>query len=196
MTDPLDGPTMELRVLPRARPGEQASVAAEPDDEIDADSTAVELTTHEGEVILVNPEPMREMVQRELRITMTRFQGPIPPPEALAAYNALLPGAADRLLAMAEQEQQHRFMIERAEVEAPFITARRGQMLGFAIAAVALCASLIMVLQDHEVAGGIIGGLDLIGLAALFVSSGRSTKPHAEQPAEEATTETPEGDEA
>ncbi|RKE10520.1 DUF2335 domain-containing protein [Catellatospora citrea] len=194
MSDPLNGPTMELRVLPRARTGELVPEAVEADDEIDADSAAVELTTQEGEVILVDPEPMREMVQRELLVTMTRFQGPIPPPDALAAYEALLPGAADRLMAMAEREQQHRFMLERVETEAPFIAARRGQFLGFAIAGLVMACSLVMVLKDHEVAGGIIGGLDLLGLAALFVTSGRSARSSRDDTSGEASEEPSPGE--
>lgn len=194
MNDPLTGPTMELRVLPRARPSEAPPVSAEPDDAVDIDPAAMALTTHEGEVLHVDAEPVREMVQQELRITMTRFQGPIPMPEILAAYDALLPGSADRLIAMAEAEQRHRFAMERVEVEAPFIAARWGQVLGFSIAGVVVVCSLIMVLNGHEVTGGILGGLDLIALATLFVTSGaaaRSSSSNSAAGAQPAPAEEP-----
>lgn len=42
---------------------------------------------------------------------MTR-QGPLPTPEELFQYNNLLPGAADRIIAMAEREQAHRVNLE------------------------------------------------------------------------------------
>ena len=36
------------------------------------------------------------------------FIGPIPPPDAFARYEKTLPGAADRILSLAEKEQQNR----------------------------------------------------------------------------------------
>ena len=36
------------------------------------------------------------------------YSGPIPPPEDLARYEAIMPGAAERLIAMAENEQSLR----------------------------------------------------------------------------------------
>lgn len=130
------------------------------------------------------------MVKQELRVTMTRFQGPIPSPDALAAYESLQPGAADRMIAMAEREQQHRFDMERIEAQAPFIAARRGQLLGFLIAAIVIGCSLVMVLTGHEVTGGILGALDLIGLATLFVMSGAGGLRHG-RPEPEAEAHSP-----
>lgn len=40
--------------------------------------------------------------------TTTAFLGPIPPPELLAQYERTLPGLADRLVAIAERESDHR----------------------------------------------------------------------------------------
>lgn len=39
--------------------------------------------------------------------------GPLPAPEDLARYEQLLPGAAERIIAMAELEQKHRVTMER-----------------------------------------------------------------------------------
>jgi len=36
------------------------------------------------------------------------FSGPLPPPRDFAEYNKILPGAADRIVGMAEKEQQVR----------------------------------------------------------------------------------------
>lgn len=44
------------------------------------------------------------------------FTGPLPPPEALANYEQASPGAADRILRMAEGQQQHRHGLERQAV--------------------------------------------------------------------------------
>ena len=44
------------------------------------------------------------------------WSGPLPPPAALQRYDEVLPGAAERILAMAETEQQHRMEQEKAFV--------------------------------------------------------------------------------
>ena len=44
------------------------------------------------------------------------FRGPVPPPEVLAGYEATLPGAADRILAMAERQSRHRQELETTVV--------------------------------------------------------------------------------
>lgn len=51
------------------------------------------------------------------------FSGPIPPPEMLAQYNAVLPNGADRIVKMAEDQSAHRRRVES-----------RGQIFGFALA--------------------------------------------------------------
>ncbi len=40
------------------------------------------------------------------------FSGPIPPPQTLQAFEKAVPGSADRILIMAENEQKHHHKIE------------------------------------------------------------------------------------
>ncbi len=42
------------------------------------------------------------------RSVVAEYQGPIPPPQMLARYEEIVPGAGERILAMAEKEQQNR----------------------------------------------------------------------------------------
>lgn len=80
-------------------------------------------------------------------------QGPLPAPQELLQYDQLLPGSADRIIAMAEREQAHRINVEdlahRAEIRhrdeivgsqrevarAAFTSDLIGQILGWVIAA-------------------------------------------------------------
>ncbi len=48
-----------------------------------------------------------EILAAEVRIKTT-FIGPLPPPEDFEKYNQISPGAAERILSMAEREQQIR----------------------------------------------------------------------------------------
>ena len=44
---------------------------------------------------------------------MTSFQGPLPSPDILQGFEYVLPGAAERIMKMAEKEQDARHKIER-----------------------------------------------------------------------------------
>lgn len=39
---------------------------------------------------------------------MEAWHGPLPPPESLKQYDIIVPGAAERILSMAEKEMEHR----------------------------------------------------------------------------------------
>ena len=62
------------------------------------------------------------------------FSGPLPPPDDLKKYNEILPGAADRIMTMAEKEQSHRHDSDRILIEGEIRTTRFGQVFGFIIA--------------------------------------------------------------
>ena len=68
-------------------------------------------------------------------IIAAHWSGPLPPPAELARIDQVIPGGADRLLSMAEKEQAHRFG-----------DARRGQYLGWSLAAGAVVTATIVSL--------------------------------------------------
>ncbi len=87
-------------------------------------------------------------------------QGPIPAPNELAEYDVLLPGAAGRIIAMAEREQAHRMnqedMLHRGDIRhrddvvaaqrevarGTLISTLLGQALGWIIAGGALVGAV------------------------------------------------------
>jgi hypothetical protein len=68
-------------------------------------------------------------------IISAHWSGPLPPPAELEKIDQIIPGGADRLLRMAEKEQSHR--IE---------DAKRGQYLGWSLAAGAVIAAALVSL--------------------------------------------------
>ena len=66
----------------------------------------------------------------EVRVQGTSFSGPLPPPEILAKYDAVVPGCADRIVAMAERNQKHRHEMEAVVLPAGIKSERRGQFIG------------------------------------------------------------------
>lgn len=47
-------------------------------------------------------------VQQEME---THYEGPIPSPPTLAAFNEIIPNGADRIMRMAENDQAHKALI-------------------------------------------------------------------------------------
>lgn len=106
-----------------------------------------------------------------------QFQGPIPPPQILAGYEQLLPGAADRILAMAEKETAHRQIMEEkaldAEIEGLKNEAgdtKRGQFCGLTIGIVALLVGGYVSVNGAQWAGGFIGAGGVAGLVSAFIA--------------------------
>jgi uncharacterized membrane protein len=82
----------------------------------------------------------------------TAWQGPLPPPDALEKFNAIVENGAERVFRMAEIEQQHRIESERAALEsniqaaqAEGFIARQGHRYGAAISILAIVATIISV---------------------------------------------------
>ena len=68
-------------------------------------------------------------------IISAHWSGPLPPPAELEKIDQIIPGGADRLLSMAEKEQTHRIA-----------DAKRGQHLGWSLAAGAVIAAAVVSL--------------------------------------------------
>ena len=54
-----------------------------------------------------------ELEGKQFYLMGKRFTGPIPPPEILHQYREVLPDAPERILSMAEKQQNHRMDLEK-----------------------------------------------------------------------------------
>jgi uncharacterized membrane protein len=75
-------------------------------------------------------------VSRQFKQQM--FAGPMPPPAILQGYEEIVPGAAERILAIAESDTKHQHAIEFAALAAAEGEVKRGQWFGFLIGGLAL----------------------------------------------------------
>ncbi|HEY3570066.1 MAG TPA: DUF2335 domain-containing protein [Thermoanaerobaculia bacterium] len=81
------------------------------------------------------------------------FEGPLPHPGILAEYDRICPGAASRILAMAESQSQHRQELEKLVVLSNCRSQDRGPILGFLLAAGAIAVGGFLILHGKEVSG-------------------------------------------
>ena len=62
------------------------------------------------------PETEEGVVKRFLQVARA-FVGPVPPPDLLRQYEEISPGFADRLIQMAEAQQNHRHQLEQQHLD-------------------------------------------------------------------------------
>lgn len=102
-----------------------------------------------------------------LEIRAQHFQGPIPPPDTLAKYEKIIPGAAERILAMAEKQGNHRRNLEAKVIDKDSGRASRGQIFAFIITITIIVGGFVMVWQGKSLEGmaSIIGAITaLVGV--------------------------------
>lgn len=119
----------------------------------------------------INPEQRKVLVHFIRETKMSAFKGPIPPPEVLQGYENVQQGFGDRILRMAERQQDHRIKCEDKVVQESTTQSKRGQWFGFIIAILFLSGALALGFTGHEVLGGIIGGGTLISVVSVFLTN-------------------------
>lgn len=124
-------------------------------------------------------EQLLELVPNEKRdranaivaiVRESMFSGPIPPPEQFGQYETILPGSADRILKMAEKQQDHRMEIEKEAISKSLAHNRRGQTFGFIAMLLMLGLSVFFALNGMEAWAGTIGSVTIVTLVALFIT--------------------------
>lgn len=124
-----------------------------------------------------------EVSNQEMLIEASAWAGPLPEPDILRRYDEILPGAAERILKMAENQQRHHHDQENRQLEMYFMAlqsdskrSNRGLWAGFAITLAGLGGGMFLVYAGHDWAGAAIAGLNLVSLAAVFVYGTRSRR--------------------
>lgn len=117
-----------------------------------------------GEVVGAE-ERLVEVIEQ--RISLRR--GPVPSPDDLQEYDRVLPGAADRLISMAERQAEHRQYVERRMVDAGTHNTARGQVLGFILALIVVVLGFVLLMAGKETAGLVALILPLATLAGAFI---------------------------
>jgi uncharacterized membrane protein len=114
-------------------------------------------------------------VLQSQRVTVSDHSGPLPDAETLARYNAIIPGSAERIIAMAAREAATRHLLletqarnESDDMKAMRAERKRGQILGFILSLLVLITIVICCFSGAQVAAAIIGATGIGGIVAAF----------------------------
>lgn len=114
--------------------------------------------------------PKNSMEVRKIHI------GPLPDPETLRRYDDLLPGTAERIITMAEKEQDHvHKTVSRAQIWT-LVRKQIGQISGFLLGLLGLLEGFFLVVKGHDWAGASMSGISLSVLVGLFVKESIAKK--------------------
>ena len=99
-----------------------------------------------------------------------QWSGPLPPPAALEKFNQIIPGGAERILAMAEKEQAHRIEYEKIGLPETVNESKRGQYLGAVISVAAVLGAVFTAyIGSHWVVSVCLVGVPVLGLVRAIV---------------------------
>lgn len=97
------------------------------------------------------------------------FSGPLPHPAILEGYEKTLPGAADRILKMAEMNASNRHLINHKIVDADNKRSGRGQVLGFILSIVFIGAAIWCAFLNQPFPASILGVGGFSSIISIFV---------------------------
>lgn len=112
----------------------------------------------------------------EIKSVAFTMSGPLPMPAMLAHYEKILPGAAERIMKMAEEESRHRrdmdlqaVSLETVGMKSVAFSERLGSIFGLIIALVAISIGGYAALKGAETFGTTLAGGTLVSLVGVFV---------------------------
>ncbi len=104
------------------------------------------------------------------------YSSPIPMASELQKYEDTLPGAAERILSMAEKQSNHRIDSERIGLKHAVIQNYIGLILGFSAIPICIGSAVYFALQGHVYLSGILLGGTMVSVVSIFVIKSNDKK--------------------
>jgi uncharacterized membrane protein len=116
-----------------------------------------------------------------MSLSAEHYSGPLPPPQMLEQYNRAVANGAERIMAMAEKQQDHRHILETKVINGRIRAELLGTVSALVLAVLVLGVSVYLVKLGQSAAGIAALVADLTALAAVFVYGRYSQKKENER---------------
>lgn len=93
------------------------------------------------------------------------FSGPLPHPEILKGYEEALPGTAERIIRMAEKEQDFRLEAQNKIIDSEIADGKKGVIFAFTLGIGALAVAALVVMTVPQIGGAIASAV--IGMGGM-----------------------------
>lgn len=122
-------------------------------------------------------EEIGKMASFITRQVMESYSGPLPHPKILAEYEQALPGTADRIVAMAEKEQEHRHNTQNEMIKVESRDSACGMVFAFVLSIACIIAAIVIICMVPNAAGAFcsafMGASGMISVIITFIKSTR-----------------------
>lgn len=138
-------------------------------------------------VSAANKLPPKEVLDKlpdNVRIALIEsasFSGPLPPPSMFGEYDRVLSGSAERILRMAEKEQDHRTKWETKALAGEIRQEQYGQWFGLLIAVLCIVGVVYLATNGQTIVASILAGTSALGLARHFIQGKRDEAQREEK---------------
>ena len=112
-------------------------------------------------------------VKLRREVVRASFSGPLPHPSTLKGYEQICPGAADRIIKMAENQMHHRHDIEKKFLSTNSRNSFLGILFAFILGLVIALGGIYCVIIGKQVSGLLFGGA---GLSTIIIAFIKGTK--------------------
>lgn len=109
-------------------------------------------------------------VQSHFASQMIAVSGPLPAAGEFEKYERALPGAADRILRLAEKEAEHRHAEDEKLTNHSIRSGKRGQIFAFIISVASIALILTSILFFQPLAAIAPSIIALTGLSSIFLN--------------------------
>lgn len=121
------------------------------------------------------PEDIKEEIISRI-VLQEQYSGPLAHPRIVAGYEQHLPGSADRILTMAEEQQSHRIQQENRGQRAAIERDKRAMNRGFALALGLMLVSALAIYLGSDLVGFGMVATSVVSIAGVFLYSHHSTQ--------------------
>lgn len=123
--------------------------------------------------------PEQKIIKQEVSMA---FSGPLPHPDILKRYDEILPGAAERIIKMAEQQAEHRRSLEQQALKSDVKNSRLGIWFGFIIGISGIIGGIVVaVFGNQPLFGGVLSFVSLASLVGVFIYGTQSNRKDKQQ---------------
>lgn len=116
-----------------------------------------------------NPQNFSQQGIMMTQMTAEITTGPLPHPDLLIKYNKAIPNGAERIMKIAEKEQDNRIERQNKAVQANISTRKRGQVMAFILSLLVMGLFILLVFTGHSTEAYVIVGAGFLSVIGLFL---------------------------
>lgn len=109
-------------------------------------------------------------------LTTSLYAGPLPDPETFKKYEKVCPGAADRIITMAENQSAHRQAMENKFIDSRIKNSFLGLWMAFIIGIFIILCGVVCILLNHSTAGTIFSGIGVVSVISTFINNSKMSQ--------------------